>query len=227
MLCGHSDTVTCASVSVEFGIVASGSKDRRVLLHSIHNGRLLRSFSDRKEQQQLDEEGEATILRRKRRQTSKDKEGPTFSLSKSNNNININGRDLASMGGVEMVVASRVSAIVVSYYSHPNVLSVHTFNGVLLQQLNLDELNEENGAGAECKAMKVMPRRKDDKEYLLLGGKGGITVRALPFLSLVCHFDIPSSPVVSLSYIEDSFVFAGLEDGQVAVFPLFIVNSAA
>jgi len=119
--------------------------------------------------------------------------------------------------------------MVVSYYTHPNVLCVHSINGVLLQQLNLDEEEGEAEGGSEraasYKGMKVMPRRRDDKEFLLMGGATGITVRTLPSLQLLCRLDTPSSPVMCLSYIEDSFLFAGLEDGQAAVFPLFIVQS--
>ena len=208
MLCGHNDAVMCASVSVEFGIVASGSKDRRVLLHRIHNGRLLRSFSDRREEQLQPED----IKGKKRRWSAKKDKEELLSASE------------VSMGGVELVSVSRVSGTVVSYYTRPNVVCVHSLNGVLLQQLNLDEEEEPEMAGS-YKAMKVMPRRKDDKEFLLMGGAGGIVVRVLPSLELLCRLDIPSSPVVCLSFIEDSFVFAGLEDGQVAVFPLFIVHT--
>lgn len=232
MLCGHTDGVTCVNVSVEHGIVASGGRDRRVLLHRIHSGRLLRSFSDRKEQQltpeEPDEEGGGSLRKRK-------KINQSDGSGKGDNNTTattiMGGGDSArveekvALGGVEMVVVSRVSGNVISYYSHPNVVCVHTLNGVLLQQINLEEQSELEGSLLKsCKAMKVMPRRKDDKEFLVLGGEGGVTIRSIPSLQLICQFEVPASTVISMSFIEDSFLFAGLEDGQAAVFPLFIVN---
>ncbi|XP_057837661.2 BEACH domain-containing protein B isoform X1 [Cryptomeria japonica] len=44
ILCGHDDAVTCVGVSVELDLVVSGSKDSSCILHTLREGRYVRSI---------------------------------------------------------------------------------------------------------------------------------------------------------------------------------------
>lgn len=44
VLCGHDDVINCVAVSRDLDVVASGSKDASVILHTLRNGRYLRSL---------------------------------------------------------------------------------------------------------------------------------------------------------------------------------------
>lgn len=45
VLCGHDDIVNCVAVSQDLEIVVSGSKDASIILHTLRNGRYLRSLA--------------------------------------------------------------------------------------------------------------------------------------------------------------------------------------
>lgn len=114
-----------------------------------------------------------------------------------------------------MVQVSKTSGFVISYYSNPNVVTVHTLNGTLLGQVGTGEIG--------MRAMKIIVTLRNDKEYLILGGDGGVYVRALPYLDLVHVYNMAATPLVmSLAVVDELFIFAGLDNGEVALLPWYL-----
>ncbi|KAL6080676.1 WD repeat and FYVE domain-containing protein 3 [Balamuthia mandrillaris] len=59
----------------------------------------------------------------------------------------------------------------------------------------------------------------NDEELLLTGGIEGLTVWRFPSLQELCHIPLNFSPITSVCLVEEMFICAGTESGQLCVIP--------